>query len=253
MKRFLPLTIMSLLLASCADMTKVAQVAAVANQILNSPTGTSTPSQPSLTAADIARGLKEALTIGAQNSTAQASQENGFYNNARLFIPFPEEAIKVKNTLEKAGLNKPVETFTLTLNRAAEEASKTAKPIVVSAITSMTISDALGILKGDSTAATQYLRRTTSDQLTQAFTPIVRDAISKVKLTSYWEPVVNTYNKLTFLTGGEKVNPNLEEYITQRTIDGLFVLIADEEKNIRANPAARVTDLLKRVFGSIAK
>lgn len=242
MKRALAVILFPFVAVSCAELTSVA------TQVLNETATSSSPK--TLTVTEIANGLKEALKVGAQTSTNLASQENGFYGNARLFIPFPQEAEKVMNTLNRAGFSKQVESFTLTLNRAAEEASKTAKPIIVNAITSMTIADAVGILKGDSTAATQYLRRTTSAQLTEAFTPVVREAISKVKLTSYWEPIVSTYNRLTILTGGGMVNPNLEEYITQKTIDGLFVLIADEEINIRKNPAARVTDLLKRVFGN---
>lgn len=243
MRRFLALIVLPLFMASCAELSTVAtQVASMAS---------TTTTNQSLSSSDIAKGLKEALVVGAQTSTQNASLVDGFYKNERLFIEFPPEAEKVKNTLIKAGFTKQVDEFTLTLNRAAEEASKTAKPILVDAITKMTIADAVSILKGTDDAATQYLRKTTSNQLTTAFKPLVRKAISKVKLTSYWEPIANTYNKLTILTGGQAVNPNLEDYITQKTIDGLFVLIADEEKNIRQNPAARVTDILKRVFGSI--
>ncbi len=215
----------------------------------NFPTDISLPQQQGgLTTAEVVQGLKEALTVGAQNSASNASKTDGFYRNAQLFIPFPPEAIKVKNTLEQAGLNKPIDDFVLSLNRAAEDASKKAFPIFKSAITSMTITDAMGILKGGDNAATNYLRSKTYSQLKAEFSPVVKQSISNVKVTSYWNPVVTNYNRLTMLTGGEKVNPNLEEYITEKAIDGLFKLVAQEEALIRKDPAARVTDILKKVF-----
>ncbi len=228
-----------LVMVSCAEITIPTSFP------ISIPTG-----DKPLTTAEITEGLKEALKVGAKNSIGLASQTDGFFKNPQLFIPFPPEAEKVKNTLVKAGFTKQVDEFTMTLNRAAEKATEKALPIFVSAITQMTISDAIGILKGNDNAATEYLRRTTSAQLQTAFKPIARDAISTVNLTSYWEPLANTYNKLTILTGGKAVNPNLEDYVTQKAIDGLFILIAKEEKSIRENPAARVTDILKRVFAN---
>lgn len=203
-----------------------------------------------LTTAEVVQGLKEALQVGAKNSTGLASQVDGFYKNPKIFIPFPPEAEKVRKTLVDAGFSKQVDEFTLTLNRAAEEASKKALPIFADAITKMTITDAMGILKGPDNAATQYFRKSTSDQLFNAFKPVVHEAIQKVKLTSYWEPLASTYNRITVLTGGKAVNPNLDEYVTQKAVDGLFVLIEQEELKIRKDPAARVTDILKRVFGN---
>ncbi|HBI81857.1 MAG TPA: DUF4197 domain-containing protein [Bacteroidales bacterium] len=203
-----------------------------------------------LTAVEVVQGLKEALTVGAKNSTGLASQLDGFYKNPKIFIPFPPEAEKVRKTLVDAGFSKQVDEFTLTLNRAAEEATRKALPIFTDAITKMSFTDAMGILKGPDNAATEYFRRTTSEQLTNAFQPVVHEAIQKVKLTSYWEPLASTYNKLTLLTGGKAVNPNLDDYVTKKAIDGLFVLIEQEEIKIRKDPAARVTDILKRVFGN---
>ncbi|MDD2550480.1 MAG: DUF4197 domain-containing protein, partial [Bacteroidales bacterium] len=173
---------------------------------------------------------------------------DGFFKNPQLFVPFPQEAIKVKNTLEAAGLNQPVNNFVLSLNIAAEDASKRALPIFKKAIIGMSFTDAMGVLKGNETAATDYLRAKTTNQLKAEFTPVVRQSISKVKVTSYWNPIVTNYNRLTLLTGAEQVNPNLEEYITERTIDGLFTLIAKEEALIRKDPAARVSDILRKVF-----
>jgi hypothetical protein len=138
----------------------------------------------------------------------------------------------------------------LSLNRAAEDASKRAFPIFKSAITTMTITDAIGILKGGDNAATNYLRSKTTSKLKAEFQPVVKQSISTVKVTSYWNPIVTNYNRLTLLTGGGQVNPNLEEYITDRAIEGLFILVAEEEALIRKDPAARVTDILKKVFGN---
>jgi hypothetical protein len=203
-----------------------------------------------LTNSEIIQGLKEALTVGAQNSVNIGSKTDGFFRNQQLFIPFPEEAVKVKKTLESAGIQKPVDDFVLSLNRAAEDASKRAFPIFKSAITTMTITDAMGILKGGDNAATNYLRSKTTSKLKAEFQPVVKQSISTVKVTSYWNPIVTNYNRLTLLTGGGQVNPNLEEYITDRAIEGLFILVAEEEALIRKDPAARVTDILKKVFGN---
>ena len=216
----------------------------------NFPTDFPLPQQqaPGLSNAEVIKGLKEALTVGATNSVSFASKTDGFFKNPQLFIPFPPEAIKVKNTLEAVGLNKPVNDFVLSLNRSAEDASNRALPIFKDAIASMSITDAMGILKGSETAATDYLRQKTTSQLKAEFSPIVRQSISKVNVTSYWNPIATNYNRLTLLTGGEQVNPNLEEYITEKTIDGLFTLIANEEAKIRKDPAARVTEILRKVF-----
>lgn len=212
------------------------------------PTPTTTQSA-GLSTAEVIRGLKEALDLGAKKSGQTASKVDGFYKNQLLFIPFPPEAIKVKNTLEKAGLQKPVDDFVLSLNRAAEDAAQRAYPIFASAITGMTITDAMGILKGADNAATNYLKQKTTSQLKAEFKPIVKQSIDKVKVTSYWNPVVTNYNRLTVLTGGEQVNPDLENYITDKAIEGLFKLVEKEEKLIRKDPAARVTEILRKVFG----
>lgn len=204
----------------------------------------------SLTNAEVVQGLKEALTVGTKNSTGLASQIDGFYKNPKIFIPFPPEAEKLRKTLVDAGFSKQVDEFTLTLNRAAEEATKKALPIFTDAITKMSFTDAMGILKGPNNAATEYFRKNSSEQLFAAFKPQVQEAIQKVKLTSYWEPLATTYNRLTLLTGGKAVNPNLDDYVTQKAIDGLFILVEQEELKIRKDPAARVTDILKRVFGN---
>jgi hypothetical protein len=208
------------------------------------------PNSGTLTTQEVSAGLKEALVKGTDYAVDLSSVNNGFYKNPRLFIPFPEEAKKIKETALQLGLNSQVEKFEETLNHAAEESVKAAKPIFVNAIASMTVEDAFGLLRGGDNAATEYLKAKTSDQLFSAFKPKVDDAVKKVELTKYYDPLANAYNTATLLTGGEEIDANLTDYVTQKSIDGLFLLIADEEKKIRDDPAARVTDLLKKVFGA---
>ena len=208
-------------------------------------------SEAPLSQAEVSQGLKEALIQGVRQSVSLASVEDGFYGNQALFIPFPEEASKVKETALKFGLDTQVANFERTLNRAAEEASKSATTIFVDAVKNMSIEDAFAILQGGETAASDFLMQKTRTQLETAFAPKVQEAIEKVELTKYWEPLISKYNIATQFTGGEPVNENLEAYVTDRAIDGLFVHIKQEEQKIRSNPAARVTELLKRVFGSV--
>ncbi len=201
-----------------------------------------------LTEADISAGLKQALQVGAQNATNKVSVANGFFGNALIKVLMPPEAKKVENTLRQIGMGSQVDKMILTMNRAAEDASSKAVPIFVNAITSMSIQDAMTILKGGNDAATQYLKQKTTASLTAAFRPVVAQSLDKVNATKYWADVFNIYNDLP--TTFKKVNPDLTGYVTERALNGLFVYIADEESKIRLNPAARVTDLLKKVFGS---
>lgn len=203
--------------------------------------------QKKLTNAEVVKGLKEALTVGTNNSTSFASKADGFYGNSKIRIPFPDEAIKVKNTLNDLGMSAQVTKFEETINRAAEEAAKEAAPIFVEAIKGMSIGDGFKILKGADNAATQYLQDKTSAPLKDKFKPVVKNAISKVEVTKYWNPLITTYNKIPTV---QKMNPDLDEYITLKAMQGLFTLLADEELKIRKDPVARVTDLLKKVFGS---
>lgn len=233
-------------IAALGSMTLVSCDPAVLEGIMS---GTATTAVP-LSNEEVIRGLKEALSIGAQNAVSFTSKENGFLNNPIIRIPFPEEAQKVKNAALNLGLSAQVERFESTLNKAAEKAAAEAVPVFVNAITSMSIQDGFNILRGDSTAATQFLMKATTAELTQKFTPIVQKAIDEVKLTSYWEPLTKAYNQSTLFTGNQPVNTDLTAYVTEKALSGLFYYVADEEKKIRKDPAARVTDLLKRVFGS---
>jgi len=198
-----------------------------------------------LTSTDVTNGLKEALVQGISNGTAIASKTDGYLKNPQLRIPFPPEAQKVEDKLRQIGLGGEVDKFITSLNRGAERAALKAKPIFVNAIKSMTIDDAWGILKGEDNAATNYLRRTTGDQLYQSFNPVISKTLEEVNATKYYDDIVNTYNKIPFV---EKVNPDLDDYATKKAMEGLFLLIEKEEEKIRKDPVARATELLKRVF-----
>ena len=199
-----------------------------------------------LNTAQIAAGLKEALTIGTQTSAGRVSSVNGFFANAALKILMPPEAQKVESTLRNVGLGSVVDKAILSMNRGAEEAAKSATPIFVNAIKQMTITDAIGILRGGDFAATNYFKQKTTAALTTAFRPVITDALKKVDATKYWGDVFNVYNKFS----SNKVNTDLSAYVTERAVAGIFHEVALEEQKIRKDPAARVTDLLKTVFGS---
>jgi hypothetical protein len=230
---------LSLTLVSCDVLNEVAGV------LLTNPTSTA------LTNDEVIKGLKEALNVGIKNSVNLTSVTDGFLKNTSIRLPFPEDALKVKEKALEWGLNGQVEKFETTLNRAAEEATKEALPIFMNAIQNMTIQDGFNILNGGNGAATNFLKQQTSAALMDAFRPKVDAAISQVKLTEYWNPIVNKYNTAMNFTGGQKVNPDLNLYVTQRAIDGLFFMVEGEENKIRQDPAARVTEILQKVFGQI--
>jgi len=225
---------------------RAAAAKAAANKALKG--GTSGTTSKPLSNDEVIKGLKDALTVGTNNSTGLASKVDGYYKNPKLFIPFPPEAKDVKDKMDAFGMKPQTDKFVMTLNRAAEEAAKNAAPVFIAAIKGMSIGDGFTILKGADNAATQYLKDKTSAELRQKFTPIVKAAIDKVEVTKYWNPIITKYNKIPFV---QKQNPDLTAYVTEKAMAGLFLLIADEELKIRKDPAARVTDILKSVFGSI--
>jgi len=194
---------------------------------------------------EVAQGLKEALTNGASKGSDLVSQVDGYFKNPEIKIPFPPEVKHVEDKLRQIGMGSQVDKFVMTLNRGAEDAAKQAKPIFVDAIKAMTIQDAWSILRGQQDAATQYLRKTTTDQLKVKFKPVIQASLNKVNATKYYSELIGEYNKLPFV---QKVNPNLDDYTTDRATEGLFIMIAKEEKNIRQDPLARTSDLLKKVF-----
>ncbi len=210
-----------------------------------------TSTTPALTNAEVISGLKEALNVGISNSVNLTSVQDGFFKNAAIKLPFPEDAMKVKQKALDWGLDNQVNKFEETLNRAAEEATKEALPIFKDAILNMSIQDGFTILNGGQGAATRFLKDNTKAKLTAAFSPKVEAAISKVKLTDYWNPIITKYNTAMTVSGGEKINPDLNAYVTAKAIDGLFYMVEQEENKIRLDPAARVSDILQKVFGSL--
>ncbi len=199
-----------------------------------------------LSSDDIANGLKEALRVGAEKGCANLAKPDGFFKNAALKILMPPEAAKVESTLRSVGLNQYADDIILSLNRAAEDASATAAPIFVNAIKQMTITDGINILRGDETAATSFLRSKTAAELNSSFNPIVKTSLDKVNATKYWERAITAYNAIPF--SNKKINPDLSAYVTEKAMEGIYSEIAKQEKDIRANPMARTSELLKRVF-----
>lgn len=195
----------------------------------------------------IVSGLKEALNRGSNASSDRASKVDGFYRNPAIKIPFPKEAKEMESTLKSIGMQKQTDAFVKSLNRAAEDAAKKAAPIFLNAITSMTINDGLTILRGGENSATTFLQSKTTSDLKQEFSPIVRASLKKVQVTKYWTPLAKNYNKLPMV---KKVNPNLEEYVTTKAIEGLFKLVAEEEAKIRKDPIGTGSALLQEVFGT---
>lgn len=228
---------LALMLAACTS-AQINQTIGEVNKAIGSE-------QP-LTTSEVGAGLKEALINGISKGSDQVSQLDGYFKNPEIKIPFPPEVKKVENTLRDIGLGGEVDKFIMTLNRGAEDAAKEAKPIFISAIKSMTIEDAWAILKGNDNAATEYLKKTTSGQLKDKFKPVIQNSLNKVNATKYYGDLVTRYNKIPLV---DKVNPNLDDYATDKAIEGLFLMIAKEEKNIRQDPVARTTELLKKVFG----
>ena len=199
-----------------------------------------------LSADEIGAGLKEALLKGAQNGSDKAAAVDGFFKNPEIKIPFPKDAKKVATSLKKIGMQDEVRKFVKTLNRSAEMAAGEAKPIFVDAIKEMSIKDAVGILNGeDQQGATNYLKSSSSEKLTKKISPIITKALQATDATKYYKELITAYNNLPMV---QKKNADLGEYATQKTLDGLFFLVGEEEKQIRNNPAARTSDLLKKVF-----
>jgi hypothetical protein len=232
---------MTVIFSSCDELTSIAETA-------TSAAGGGASAAPTLTNDEVIAGLKEALTVGINKGSGLASATDGFFQNPTIKLPFPPDAQKVKDKAIDLGLQNKVDEFELTLNRAAEEATKEAGPIFIQAIKDMSIGDGFTILKGEDNAATNYLRDKTTSQLVSAFSPKVKTAIDKVQLTKYWTPLTKAYNTANILTGGSDVNTDLNAFVTERAIKGLFLLIEKEEKNIRKDPLARATDILKKVF-----
>lgn len=236
--------IVSISLVSCDVLNQAAGV-------LTTPSSTGQASVPKLSNDEVISGLREALSVGIKNSVNLTSVTDGFLKNDAIRLPFPPDAIAVKEKALNWGLNGQVEKFETTLNRAAEEATKEALPIFMDAIKNMSVQDGFAILNGGDGAATKFLKDQTTAKLVTAFAPKVKEATSKVKLTEYWNPIINKYNNAMTLSGGQKLNPDLDAYVTELAIKGLFQMVEKEENKIRKDPMARVTDILTKVFGSL--
>ena len=199
-----------------------------------------------LSANELSLGLKEALTVGTNRSSSQLSSVDGFFKNAAIKILLPPEAQKVESTLRSVGMGNLVDKAVLSLNRAAEDAAKTAAPIFIDAVRQMTITDAVNILRGGDFAATDYFKGKTTNALTNAFRPVIDRSLKNVNATKYWGDVINAYN----MVATTKVNPDLAAFVTERAMNGIFYQVGLEEQRIRKEPVARSTELLKKVFGS---
>lgn len=215
----------------------------VVNTTLGS--GSSGGGVAALTNDDIVKGLKEALIQGTSKGVNVLSVKDGFLKNMDVKVLFPPEAQKVEKTLRDIGAGAVVDMAVEKINRAAEDAAIGAKDVFVDAITQMTVTDAMDILMGSDNACTNFLKKTTTKALFNTFNPVIKKSLNSVGASDAWSTVMNTYNKVPFV---EKVNPDLDDYVTNKAMDGVFLMIEKEEKLIRKDPVKRVTDLLKKVF-----
>ncbi len=203
-----------------------------------------------LSSKDTAAGLKEALTRGAEFAVAQLGKENGFLGNDKVKIPLPDSLQKIESMARKLGLAKQADELVVTMNRAAEAAVAEARPLLVDAVKKMSVTDAKNILTGPPDAATQYFRSATGAQLTQKFMPIVRKATAKVQLADKYNAYAGKAAKLRLIDARDA---DLDSYVTAKAIDGLFVMIAEQEQQIRQDPVGTGSKLLSKVFGALGR
>ncbi len=225
------------LLPSCSNAQFLKKVSKAIST--NSPSG--------FTESEAADGIKEALIKGTTEGVSFVSVLDGYFGNPEIKIPFPPEAANMESKLRAIGMGNQVDKAVLSINRAAEDAAKEAKPIFIAAIKGMSIRDAIGIVRGQENAATLYLKNTTTPELKIKFQPVIKASLDKVNATKYWTDIINAYNKIPLV---QKMNPDLTAYVTDKAINGLFIMIAKEELKIRKDPVARTTELLKKVFGN---
>ena len=230
MKKIVLLVSSFFCLSSCADL----------QSIMNS-----TQQSGALSSVDISNGLKQALELGISQGVDLLSQKDGYYGSSLAKILFPEPLQKVDNTLRSIGLGSLSDEGVKLLNRAAEDAVTEAKPIFINAVKNLSFSDATAILTGGKNAATDYLKKTTTQSLIQAFSPKIQASLGKVGADQVWSSIIDKYNAVPLVT---KVNPDLTSYVTEKAIDGLFLQIAQKEEDIRTNVASRTTPLLQKVF-----
>lgn len=234
-QKILSVFVLMVTVAGCAELNQLAK-----------DVQSSMPKSDSL--GKIIAGLKEALSIGTGNAVVDVSEVGGYFKNQTIKILLPQEIQKAGGMLRKLGFGGVVDNFEHSMNTAAEQAAPKAKAIFMSAITQMTFEDARRILNGPDTAATDYLRAKTSTDIAKLFRPIVTDSMNKVGVTRFYKQMVKP---LEVLPVASPVPVDLDGYVTEKALNGLFVRVAEEEKKIRLDPAARVTDLLKDVFGNM--
>jgi hypothetical protein len=244
--RYIPLLLLFVVFAGCAELANIIQ----------------TPVSVPLTEEEVASGLKEALAIGAKNSADRLSMEDGYYGDAAVKILLPDEAKTIIDNISKIpGGEKLVEDVILRINRAAEDAAKEVAPIFVSSITQMTIGDAFNILRGANNAATNYLKSTTYNELYSLYKPKIqisteKDIVGNISTKDSWETLTGRWNSLANSVAGrvaglKPVNTDLDDFLTTRALQGMFLKVEAEELKIRKEVSARVTPLLKKVFGSL--
>ena len=229
-----------------------------ADSMLKSTTGKSTASNVSsaLSNDEISRGLKEALDVGVKKAIDMLGTENGFLNDQSVKILMPESMQNVEKLLRSFGQEQMADEFVTSMNRAAEKAVPEVSNVFVDAIAKMSLDDAQGILQGSDTAATDYFKKNTSAQLSELIKPYVNDAMNQTQVTQYYKAMagqVKKYDTFGMMDSYLGSAADIDNYVTDKTMEGLFTKIADQEKLIRANPAARSTELLKDVFGSLTK
>ncbi len=244
MKKTISLLALGSLLSFSAD-AQLKDLLNKAKEQLPVKTGTGTGSNLSNT--EIVSGLRQALELGSKNASGMLSKKDGYFGNAVVKILLPPEARKVETVLRQIGMGHLADETILSMNRAAEDAAQEAAPIFLNAIRTMSIQDGVSILRGGKGAATNYLKRRTTVELTNAFRPVIENSLNKMNVAGYWNKTFSTYNRLP--TTRQAINPDLAGYVTERALAGLFLMIAEEENKIRTDPGARVTDLLKKVFG----
>ena len=216
--------------------------------MLLSTTGNSTLGSMSQT--ELGKAVKELLQVSADNSLAKLGVTDGFFRNTEVKIPFPQSLKKVEDKLRQVGFSNQVDQFTEKLNRSAEDAATGVKEIFKTAITQMTINDALGIILGNEDAATEYMKKTTTSAITSKVSSVVAKSNEKIKLASYWTPLATKYNAVMALTGGSQVSTDLTQYVTEKAVAGIFKIMAKEEKEIHTKTSAQTSSLLRTVFGS---
>ncbi len=244
--RFVKAAFILLLLSSAFIHVAEAQMPKALDVLKKIGGKSSSSSTSSASSSDVTQGLKEALRIGTENAVSSTGRTDGFLGNPLIKILLPKKFQTVEKGLRLAGQGEKVDAFVTSMNRAAEQATPKAKSIFVDAITSMTIDDAKNLLNGGDTAATDFFKAKTSDKLYDAFRPVVDNSMNKVGTVQKYNQLTGQIKKLPLV---KSQSLDVGDYVTNKSLDGLFLMVAEEEKKIRTNPAARVTDLLKNVFG----